>query len=178
MKTLTELDCLSCAGTGYNEHIHNEPEACKKCDGDGLNRDITAKDIANYFSMNRFNTEKYSSSNYYIEMLDIINVLLTESLKKYAYAPCENCGGGHIRPCQHCGDSGFHKIMFDWVEVQVLLKESDSHFSMKKHAIEFAEYLTDNHKYCEPDGWKDINGKGETLNINQLYNKFNENKTK
>lgn len=75
MKTITELDCLNCAGTGYDEHIHNEPEVCKKCNGDGLNRDITAKDIANYFVMNRFNTEKHTSTEMYGIMVDIINVL-------------------------------------------------------------------------------------------------------
>lgn len=82
MKTLTELDCLDCAGTGYNEQVHNEPETCKKCNGDGLNRDITAKDIANYFVMNRFNTEKHTSTELYGIMIDIINVLSVNMLSK------------------------------------------------------------------------------------------------
>lgn len=82
MKILTELDCLNCAGTGYCEQIHNEPEICKKCNGDGLNRDITAKDIANYFVMNRFNTEKHTSTELYGIMVDIINVLSINMLSK------------------------------------------------------------------------------------------------
>lgn len=99
MKTLTELDCLNCAGTGYKEYIHNQPEICNKCNGDGLNRDITAKDIANYFAINRFNTEKYSSSDYYLEMVNILNVLSVRMLSKgyeegirYALDRITKCG--------------------------------------------------------------------------------------
>lgn len=51
--------------------------------------------------------------------------------------------------------------------------DEDAIPAMEIHAIEFAEYLTDNHKYCEPDGWKDENGKGETLSINEIYKQFN-----
>ena len=54
------------------------------------------------------------------------------------------------------------------------IPDIDSLYAMQLHAIEFAEYLTDNHKYCEPDGYKDINGKGETLSIKDIYNTFNE----
>lgn len=54
--------------------------------------------------------------------------------------------------------------------------DEDAHFAMEQHAIEFAEYLIDNHKYCEPDGWKDINGKGETLTIDEIYKQFNNGK--
>lgn len=82
MKTLTELDCLNCAGTGYYEHTHNKPETCKKCNGDGLNRDITAKDIANYFVMNRFNNDKHTTTEMYGIMVDIINVLSVKMLAK------------------------------------------------------------------------------------------------
>lgn len=43
--------------------------------------------------------------------------------------------------------------------------------------IELLEWVKNNHKYCEPDGWKDENGLGETLTTSQLIQTFN-NRTK
>ena len=64
------------------------------------------------------------------------------------------------------------------LKANTIVTDLDSLHAMKYHATCFAEYLTDNHKYIEWDGWKDINGKGETLTINEIYKQFNENKTK
>lgn len=33
------------------------------------------------------------------------------------YLPCENCGGGHVRPCNHCCDSGQYKLMYSLKEM-------------------------------------------------------------
>ena len=39
------------------------------------------------------------------------------------YDPCENCGGGHIRPCNHCGDLGYHRKYHTPEELNKLKRE-------------------------------------------------------
>lgn len=39
----------------------------------------------------------------------------------------------------------------------------------KETAIEFAEWIKYNARYCEPDGWKDENGLGETKSTSELF---------
>lgn len=44
--------------------------------------------------------------------------------------------------------------------------------SENDNSILFAEWIKTHAKYCEPDGWKDENGLGETMTSKDLYSKF------
>jgi len=49
---------------------------------------------------------------------------------------------------------------------------SDALNEIQNDSIIFAEWIKTHAKYCEPDGWKDENGLGETISSTELYERF------
>lgn len=92
------------------------------------------------------------------------------------YVPCENCGGGHIRPCQHCGDFGFHKVLFTQKEWEGMCRQSQPKKvegeDVRKEAIAFAEFIYNNTESTE--AINQYRYAGEVLNREQLYSIFSK----